>query len=71
MLIYDIHEYLLFLLLHMYTYLHIGLRYMYPVSFRGDIAELLLRVSLNGRYALMIQLISPAGANRPRTMTKI
>lgn len=33
--------------------------------------ELLHRVSLNGRYALMIQLISPAAMDRPRTMAKI
>jgi len=45
------------------TYLCIYiLDYIYSVSFGRNIAELLLRVSLNERYALMIQLISPTGA---------
>lgn len=58
-------------LFYLYPHIYISDYSIYPVSFGGGNAKLLLHVSLNGRYALMIQLISPAGENRPRTMTKI
>jgi len=68
----NIHEYISsFCTYCIHVSMYLGLQSIYPVSFRGDIAKLLLCVSLNERYALMIQLISPAGANRPRTMTKM